>query len=108
MRLAKLDAGFWFGVIVLAYFLFSAIRVFWTSYWLAADGQQSTALITKEHSHGVVSYTYFANDHEYIGSSQRNWENEKYRNVQIGRESIVYFSASPPWISSLETPQFPP
>ncbi len=108
MRLARLNAAFWFGVIVLAYFLIYAIRVFWMSYWLAADGEQSIALITKERAHGVVSYRYSANDHEYTGASQRNWENERYRNVHTGQESIVYFSASHPWISSLETPCFPP
>ena len=108
MRLARLNAAFWFGVIVLAYFLICAIRVFWMSYWLAADGKQSTALITREHAHGVVSYRYSVDDLEYTGSSQRNWGNERYRNIHTGQESIVYFSASHPWISSLETPFFPP
>jgi hypothetical protein len=108
VRFSKFNGALWIGVIALVYFFVAGVRVFWTSYWLAKDAKQSVALITRGGAHGVVDYTYAADDHQYTGSSRRNWENEKYRNVFIGEQSIVYFSASHPWISSLETPLFPP
>jgi hypothetical protein len=107
MRLARLNAAFWFGVIFLTYCLIGAIKDFRMSYWLTADGKPSTALLTEEHGR-VVTYRYSVDDVEYTGSSRKNWENERYRNVHTGQESIVYFSASHPGISSLETPCFPP
>jgi hypothetical protein len=108
VSVSKFHGAFWVGLIALVYFLAVGIKVFWTSYWLAKDAKQSSALITKERSYRVVDYSYSVDDRQYTGSSRRNWENEKYRNVFTGEQSIVYFSASHPWISSLETPLFPP
>ena len=103
----RLNVAFWIGIVVLIYFLFASGKAFWVCYWLTRDAKQSTAVLTREHEHGVVSYRYTVNQHEYSGSSQRNGD-ERYRNIQVGQESIVFFSVSHPWISSLETPFFPP
>jgi hypothetical protein len=79
----------------------------WTHYWLTKDATQTMAMVTKEHYHGVVDYKYSIGTREYTGRSQTNWEQEKYRNVGVGQKSIVFYSFSHPWLSSLETPQFP-
>ncbi len=79
----------------------------WIHYWLTKDAREATAVVTKELSHGVVDYKYSVGANEYTGRSQRNWEQEKYRNIGIGQKSILFYSSSHPWLSSLETPQFP-
>ncbi len=96
------------AVVVIAYVLAGGARAFWSCYWLTTEAKQSIAMIAKEHAHGVVDYKYSVRQQEYKGTSQRHWEQEKYRNVHVGEESIVFFSSSRPWISSLETPSFPP
>jgi hypothetical protein len=78
----------------------------WTDYWLAFDAQRSLAVITKEHSHGVVDYRYVVNKAEYLGCSMRNWDEPKFRDVGVGQESVVFFSSSHLWLSSLEAPGF--
>ena len=65
------------------------------------------AMLTKEREHGIVEYKYSVDGRNYTGISQRNWDIVKYREVPVGQESIVYYSASHPWLSSLETPMFP-
>ncbi|HTS18345.1 MAG TPA: hypothetical protein VMP11_12280 [Verrucomicrobiae bacterium] len=42
---------------------------------------------------------------EYTGHSRRNRQDKKYANVQVGETSVVYFSASHPWLSRLSMPQ---
>jgi hypothetical protein len=79
----------------------------WTHYWQTKDATQTIAMVTKKHSHGVVDYKYRIGTTGYTGRSQQNWEQEKYRDVGVGQESIVFYSFSHPWLSSLETPQFP-
>jgi hypothetical protein len=87
-------------------FLWPDARHSWVNYWLLQDSQQGLAVVTDEYwgGHDVVDYKYIVNQKEYTGRSPRNWENEKYRNVQVGGESVVYFSASHPWLSLLHKP----
>lgn len=108
MRPTLPKISLWIGIILLVVFIVVTGKAFWYSYWLTEDPKQALALITEEHDHGTVSYKYTVNHHEYAGLSQRNWEKPEYRNVHAGEQSIMYFSASHPWISSLETPVFPP
>jgi hypothetical protein len=92
--------------IVLAGMIFSVMRMWWTSYWLLRDGQQGIAVVTSEvwSGHDAVNYEYTVGQTEYVGQSGRNRELGKYDNVGVGGKSIVYFSASHPWLSSLRIP----
>ena len=95
--------------IVLGYSFIFRTMLFpsWTHYWLTKDAAQTMAVVTEQHSHGVVDYKYSIGATKFTGRSQCNWEQEKYREVGVGQESIVFYSSSHPWLSSLETPQFP-
>jgi hypothetical protein len=77
------------------------------SYWLLRDGRKGTALVTKElwSGHNSVGYKYVVEGREYAGRSGRNWDDPKYRDVKVGQESVVYFSASHPWLSQLSMPR---
>jgi hypothetical protein len=103
VRLGLLGIAIFFGYS----FIGGQLRGNWIEYWLAKDAKQTMAMLTEEFSHGVVEYTYSIGPTTYTGRSQRNWEQPKYRDVGIGQNSIVFYSASHPWLSSLETPQFP-
>jgi hypothetical protein len=103
-----------FGLLAMAIlfgysFIFGLLYANWKHYWLTVDAKQTMAVVTDElwSGHGVVDYKYTVNQNEYTGRSTRNWEQEKYRNVGVGQESTVFYSFSHPWLSSLETPQFP-
>src|SRR4051794_24312837 len=102
LRAAKI----WLSLTVIFYgfILVGGMRDFWECYWLTRDAKQGMAIVTKERQHGLVEYRYMVEQREYTGESQRNHEQEKYRNVHLGEESLVYFSASHPRLSSLETP----
>jgi hypothetical protein len=50
-----------------------------------------------------VGYEYVVDQKHYSGRSGRNWKDQK--EVQVGEESVVYFSASHPWLSLLYMPQ---
>jgi hypothetical protein len=106
----SIPTRFAFAVIIgipLAYFLISAAHWSWVNYWLLKDGQPGAAIVTKElwSGHDAVGYKYSVNQKEYTGRSIRNWQEPKYSNVKIGDESIVYFSASHPWLSLLYKPR---
>ena len=104
VRIGLLAMAAVFGYSFIFKFLYNARA----QYWLTVDAKQTMALIIKELEHGVVEYKYSVAGTEYNGASQRNWEQKKYRDVGVGQESIVFYSASHPWLSSLTTPQFPP
>ncbi len=93
--------------IALGDFLFLQARSAWTNYWLLQDGQQGMAIVTNElwSGHNAVGYRYTVNEKEYTGRSGRNWKIEKYSKVPVGGESVVYFSASHPWLSLLYEPR---
>lgn len=95
------------STLFLGYFLFGQAWSAWKNYWLLKDPQQGMAVITKEHwsGHGRVVYRYSVNSTEYSGASSRNWQDPKYSSVQSGGQSVVYFSASHPWISLLFQPR---
>jgi len=92
--------------LALGWFIVSRGIQWRTDYWLLRDAKSGLALITGESwaGHGVVYYEYEVSEKKYAGSSQKNWRDEKYRNVGIGGRSSVYFSASHPWLSSLYQP----
>jgi hypothetical protein len=92
--------------LVLGYFLFLQTQFTWTKYWLLKDYQQGMAVVTKEtwSGHNKVDYKYVVGQKEYTGRSYRNWEDPVYSQVRVGGESVVFFSASHPWLSLLYKP----
>ena len=104
LRIGLLGMAVFFGY---SFIFCNLIYPNWMQFWLHRDAIQSTAIITGTRQHGVVDYKYQAGGKDYTGSSQRNWEQEKYRNVGVGQESIVFYSTSHPWLSTLQNPQFP-
>jgi hypothetical protein len=94
--------------LALAYgFILRPAQYGWTSYWLLTDGQQGKAVITKLlwSGHNVVTHRYQVNGKEYTGTSARNWQDPKYENPFVGQGSVVYFSASHPWLSQWNRPR---
>jgi hypothetical protein len=91
--------------LALSQFVFLRARSAWTNHWLLRDAQQGSALVTKEHwgGHDVVCYNYKVGQKEYSGHSGRNWKDEK--RVQVGQRTVVFFSASHPWLSLLYVPR---
>lgn len=87
-------------------FLYVRAHFAWIDYWLLTDGRQGTAIVTHElwSGHNGVGYKYIIAEKEYTGRSSRN-SSEKYDRVQPGEQSIVFFSASHPWLSSLNKPE---
>lgn len=77
----------------------------WTDYWLTKDGKTTSALITQVHPKREFDYRYTLNGKEYAGTSAREWEDEKEHGLQAGEKTTVFFSASHPWLSSLQTPR---
>src|SRR4051794_13400096 len=93
--------------LVLGQFLFLRARSGWTNYWLLTDARKGTAIVTKElwSGHNAVGYQYDVDHRQYHGQSGRNWQDQKYSTVQVGEESVVFFSASHPWLSLLYMPR---
>jgi hypothetical protein len=93
--------------ILLGHFLYLRARSAWVNYWLLKDAHQGIATVTEElwSGHKVVGYNYIVNQKDYTGRSRRNRQDKKYGNVQVGETSVVYFSASHPWLSLLYMPQ---
>ena len=91
----------------LGQFLHLRVREAWTSYWLLKDAQKDTALVTKElwSGHNAVGYKYVVNGRQYASHGGRSWDDPKYRDAKVGQESVVYFSASHPWLSQLSMPR---
>lgn len=90
-------------------FIFLPAQEAWTSYWLLRDGQKGKAVITKVlwTGHDGAAYRYRVNQKEYTGEGGQNHEDLRYRvyGAQVGEESIVYYSASHPWLSRLQRPR---
>jgi hypothetical protein len=93
-------------VIVLGLFLVSWISGVRAGYWLMKDAQEGIAIVTKDlwTGHNGVAYRYAVNHKEYTGKGMRNYQDPRYRNVHPGDKSVVYYSASHPWMSSLRRP----
>jgi hypothetical protein len=92
--------------IVLGQFFYLRIHEGWMSYWLLKDNQQGTAEVTGNDwgGHGRVDYIYAVNHQQYAGVSGKNWKDPRSDSVQPGNKTIVYYSASHPWISALYVP----
>ena len=89
----------------LGQFLYLRAESAWTNYWLLTDARQGTALVTNERwsGHGAVGYKYVVDQKQFTGHSGRNWKDPK--RVEVGEETVVYFSASHPWLSLLYMPR---
>ena len=88
-------------------FIFTPIQGVWRDHWLVKDGQQGMAVITRRHwaGHGVVVYQYRVGQKVYTGQDRRSSQNPKYAHVMPGEQSVVYFSASHPWLSAIDLPR---
>ncbi len=77
----------------------------WRNHWVLKDGARGTATIIGElwTGHRTASYRYTVDQTVYSGWSERNTE-EPGRRAEPGDDSIVYYSASHPWLSSLHKP----
>jgi len=104
--MARVWASF-FALLLGYFFVFGPIHELWRDHWLVKDGQQGMAVITKEHwaGHGVVVYEYRAGQNVYTGQDHRSRQNPKYAHVMAGENSVVYFSASHPWLSAINLPR---
>jgi hypothetical protein len=93
--------------VLLGWFLVGTGRSWWSEYWLLKDGKQGMAVVTKElwSGHNAVAYRYTVNYIEYAGQSGRNYRIPQYSHVLPGEQSIVYYSSSHPWLSSLRMPE---
>jgi hypothetical protein len=91
----------------LGWWLYLQSRASWQAYWILNDCQQGIAVITKEFwgGHGRLVYRYAVNGKQFTGVSSPDWKDAKYRNVKIGEEAVVYYSASHPWLSLLHKPE---
>jgi len=45
------------------------------------------------------------NQNEYTGQDFRSCQNPKYAHVMVGQQTIVFFSASHPWLSRINLPR---
>ena len=103
-------AGTLVVALVLGWILIVCITETWGEYWLLKDAQEGTAVVIARLPSGRqsrdhrVAYSYAVNGKTYKGQSGRNYE-ERYQREQPGEKSVVYYSASHPWISSLSRPQ---
>jgi hypothetical protein len=97
----------WIVAVILGIFVIGWGKATWRNYWLLSDGQEGVAVVTTESwsGHNAVNYRYTVNQKEYAGTSTRNWQQPKYGKVQVGDQSVVYFSASHPWLSLLYKPR---
>jgi hypothetical protein len=90
--------------VMLGRFIISFFHTCWVAFCLTQGAGQTTAIITNERSHGVVDYTYTVESSQYVGHSQRGRD----QGAAVGGQTLVYFSSARPWLSSLQTPSFPP
>jgi hypothetical protein len=90
----------------LGYLLYSAARGIRANYWLLQDTQQGMAVVTRElpSGHNWVAYKYTVAGNEYTGESARSWRDRRYAEVRVGEKSVVFFSSSHPWVSTLRMP----
>lgn len=88
-------------------FVLGPVRQVWRDHWLVKDGQEGIAVVTKEHwaGHNVVIYQYRVGQKVYGGDDRRSRQNPRYNHVQPGEKTVVYFSASHPWLSAINLPR---
>ncbi len=93
--------------LLLGWFLAGYAGACWNDYWLLKDGHEGMAIVTYPlwTGHNAVAYRYTVNGKEYTGKSGRNYRDPRYMNVGAGEQSVVYYSTSHPWLSSLRRPE---
>ena len=69
-------------------------------YWILHDGVRTIGHVTGEGGHNVIYYTYRAAGTRFSGGGPRDYRDERYAHVGVGGESVVWYSASHPWIST--------
>jgi len=92
--------------VLLGSFIVSFFHACWVAFCLTQGAGQTIATITDERSHGVVDYKYVVDGSQYVGHSQRGRDQNSA--AAVGGQAPVYFSSAHPWLSSLQTPSFPP
>jgi hypothetical protein len=85
-------------------FVVDVIQICHRDYWILTDGEQGIGVVTLEHGHGVVDYEYRVNDTTYQGADRRSLKDPRYANAMVGGHTVVHFSASHPWLSSIDLP----
>lgn len=55
----------------------------------------------------MVNYTFRVNGKEYKGTDRERYisQDHRYEDVTLGGETVVHFSSSHPWLSSLARPE---
>ena len=91
------------GVVVLTFFAFMYCRHARENYWILRDGIQTTAKVTGEGTHNTIDYTYRVGGTTYSGNGHREYR-EGLPRVTTGGESVVWYSASHPWLSTPRRP----
>lgn len=101
--------GVCFGVAVLVLYvaipLYMLSQALWLDHWLRTDAHQGVAVITGESwwsrsRFPRYTYQYTVNQEHYTATSGY----ESYSKLQPGDKVPVLYSASHPWLSSLEEP----
>jgi len=91
--------------------IYIGLRETWGCYWLNKDEKQTTAFIIGDspYGHGGVQYAYSVGLEEFKGIGHLPWDAVKHQRVETeAGKATVFYSASHPWISSLEKEHFPP
>lgn len=101
--------GVCFGVALLVWFagipLYMLSQALWLDHWLRTDARRSEAVITGEgwwssRRYPRYTYRYTVNQEHHTGASGY----QSYSELQPGDKRPVLYSASHPWLSSLEEP----
>jgi hypothetical protein len=86
--------------------LFSAVRDYWSEFWITQNTKQIMATIIAERSHGVREYQYAVNGIQYLGSGQSG--RNLAREARVGDQAWIFYSTGRPWLSSPDVPRFSP
>ncbi len=86
-------------------FILDQAQAWWRNHWILKDGQQGVAVVTKVLSHDSVAYRYEVNQKAFSGEDFRSLYDPKYAHVGISEHTVIYFSASHPWLSLINRPR---
>jgi Protein of unknown function (DUF3592) len=92
------------AAVLLIAFVVSYLRQGYSHLWVHHDGSPGIAVVMDTGMNGTVYYTYTVGGTTYSGHSQKNWQDVRYRQAQVGEHSSVWYSSSHPWLSSLPQP----
>jgi hypothetical protein len=93
------------AVLLLGCTLVSGAIAWWGDYWIFKDGRTGAAYLTATYGRKDVAYQYTVNGTEYAGKGLRSRDDFRYGRVNPGERWPVYYSASHPWLSSLNQPR---